>query len=147
MISGLGRPWKRMLALVVVTYLAAVFHPVVEAVVHAVTPPGVDGNGMISGSSPMVDWKVFPALEFLDMRVVVVFAPVVLFCVLCSVLDRSDGWRVNGFAGVVTFSAYVIEDLGEDALLMNMALLAVVIAAGLLLWAARDVWDWWWGWW
>jgi len=45
----------------------------------------------------------------------------------------------------VTFFAYVIEDLGEDALLMNMALLAVVIAAALLLWAARDVWDLWWG--
>lgn len=74
-----------------------------------------------------------------------VYGPVTIFCILASVTDRSEAWRVNVFAAAVTFFAYVIEDMGEEALLMNMALLAVVIAAALLLWAVRDVWEWWWG--
>lgn len=102
------------------------------------------GSGMARSNVDLVAWGVFPAFQFFTMDVVPVYGPVTIFCILASVTDRSEAWRVNGFAAVVTFFAYVIEDMGDDALLMNLALLAVVIAAALLLWAARDVWEWWW---
>lgn len=147
-VTGLGRPVKRMLVLLLVTYFAAIFYPVADSLVYLLSGGeyvSPDGSYRISQSIRLVDWGVFPALQFFTMDVVPVYGPVTIFCILASVTDRSEAWRVNVFAGVVTFFAYVIEDLGEDALLMNMALLAVVIAAALLLWAARDVWDLWWG--
>jgi len=141
--SGVVRPAKRLLVLMVVTYFAAVFYPLAETAVDLLS--GWDGR---RSSVRLVDWGVFPAFQFFVMDVVAVYGPVTIFCIVASAMDRCEAWRVNVFAAAVTFSAYVIEDQSGSStsgVLMNLLLLVVVI--GTVFWLWRDALDprRWWG--
>ncbi len=109
---GLVGPTKRLIALSMVIYFSAALHPIIPSILSAVEGPRrvAIGQTWERGDFEMIRWDVFPPFEALSSSMVIVYAPTFIFCLICSVLDRSEAWRINILAGMGTFFLYVLDD-------------------------------------
>ena len=127
---GLVSPTKRLIALSIVIYFAAALHPIVPSILSAVEGPRhvAIGQTWERGDFEAIRWDVFPPFDGFSSSMVIVYAPTLIFCLICSVLDRSEAWRMNILAGVATFFLYVLDDryFWIGPLLKIVCLLAIV---------------------
>ncbi|MEO7098776.1 MAG: hypothetical protein ABI162_05405 [Luteolibacter sp.] len=79
------------------------------------------------------DWSVFPLIEGLGSSTSLVYTPILLSCLVCSVMDKGDPWRINLLAGYATFFCYFLHGFDPYAgILLPSAVLAVLVLP--LLW-------------
>ncbi len=134
---GLVGPTKRLLALAAVLYFSAALHPILPSVLSLIEGPRrvAENQTWHRGDFEFIRWQVFPPFEGFGSSMVMIYAPVIFFCVLCSAMDRLDAWRINALAGVTTFFLYVFDDTYFEigSLMKTSCLFIVVVASALVI--------------
>ena len=132
---GLVGPTKRLLALAAVLYFSAALHPIIPSILSYIEGPRrVAENQTWQRNFEIIQWEVFPPFVGFASSMVVVYAPVIFFCIVCSAIDRDDAWRINTLAGATTFFLLVFDDhYFEMGSLMKISCLLIVVVTSLLM--------------
>lgn len=134
-VQGYTTPMRRLLLLALVTYLSAAFSPSVKTVMtlfHKDYPHTETGAPYLPLEG-FFNWSVFPLIEGFGKNTSFVYTPILVFCLVCSVMDKSDPWRINLLAGYSTFFCYTIHDFDSSCgILLPSAVLAIAVLP--LLW-------------
>lgn len=133
--EGYTTPMRRLLLLALVTYFSAAFSPSVETVMTLFKKdyPHTETGAPYLPLGSFFDGSVFPLLEGLGKNTSLVYIPILVSCLVCSAMDKSDPWRINLLAGYSTFFCYTIHDFDSSCgILLPSAVLAIAVLP--LLW-------------
>jgi hypothetical protein len=126
-------PPTRLLILLFGTWLVGALYPIPAIIIHLISGPEV-GESLIWTPTPQwFDFRFVPLLGSILSPTVLVSAPLAIFCVVCSALDRWSWRKVTVLSALSTFSMNALEHWAADSGWIMLTLCQALIVALLLV--------------